>query len=241
MSGTYTTLPAGGKCKAPQPAFFAETPRDWLWTRLSANDSCPLCVGDIALPGFFPSSDSVKSYRRLRRWLAAFLGACVLLGVGGQFLNARHEWFPFYSWFLFSLVPHEAVAYDLLLHESPRGHAVPPVPYRLAGDGLVRSPHSIDLSRAVQELGRALEAHDAAESARARAAIERRFTVSPVRYEVVKLTFANPLERLQQGALPRSRESLSTFVSGQKLRPAPANFSASEPAMATEAPTAVSR
>lgn len=187
------------------PAFSSRAPR-----AVGRGGGFLLQVGTSALRR---AARRVKTYRFQQRLLAAFLGACVLLGVGGQFLNARHEWFPFYSWFLFSLVPHEAVAYDLLLHESPRGRAVPPIPYRLVGDGLVRSPHSIDLARAVQELGRAAEAHDTAGCARARAAVERRFTVSPVRYEVVKLTFADPMARWQGGAALR-QEPVGTFVTG---------------------------
>ncbi len=157
-------------------------------------------------------------YRSTQRLFAGVLGLMLFAGVSGQFFNARHELFPFYSWCLFSLVPQpDAAIFELLIHEAPAGRVLdPPVASRKAHEGLIRSPHSVDLFRTVQELGRAAQARDAAACDRLRAAVERRFRVAgPVRYEIVRQTFDNAMARwASRDTAPRRQESVATFLSG---------------------------
>jgi hypothetical protein len=174
----------------------------------------------------------MNRYRFVQRLVAGFLGLMLLAGVGGQFFNERHELFPFYSWFLFSLVPQpDAAVYELLIHEAPAGRVFdPPIASRKADEGLIRSSHSVDLFRNVQELGRAAQARDAALCDRLRAGIERRFRVAGlVRYEIVKQTFDNAIARwASRDAAPHRQESVATF-----LRGAPTTFSSPPPAPAS--------
>lgn len=160
----------------------------------------------------------MNRYRSTQRLFAGFLGLMLFVGIGSQFFNGRHELFPFYSWFLFSLVPQpDAAIFELFIHEAPAGRVLdPPVASRKANEGLIRSPHSVDLFRTVQELGRAAQAHDVAACDRLRAAVERRFRVAgPVRYEIVRQTFGNAMARwASRDAAPRRQESVATFVSG---------------------------
>ena len=98
---------------------------------------------------------------------------------------------------------------------------------------MVRSPHSVDFYRTVQELGNAAAAHDSAECDRLRAALERRLRISgPVRYEVVKLTYEDAVVRwAARDSAPRRQESVAQFVAG-----APSSFPAAEPAAAIPSP-----
>lgn len=160
----------------------------------------------------------MKAHRLFQRLLGGFLGFVLLAGLGGQFLHPRHELFPFYSWFLFSLVPQpEPTVFELLIHEAPVGTVFdPPISYRRLNEGTLRSPHSIDLYRNVQELGRAAQARDVEASDRLRAGLERRFRMSgPVRYEIVRQTYADPMARWsQRDTAPFRQESVATFQSG---------------------------
>ena len=162
----------------------------------------------------------INAYRFSQRLFAGFLGLMLVAGIGGQFFNARHELFPFYSWFLFSLVPQpDAAVYEMLIHEAPAGQVFdPPIASRKANEGLLRSPHSVDLFRTVQELGRAAQARDAAACDRLRAGVERRFRVTgPVRYEIVKQTYDNAIARWSSREVaPHRQESVATFVSGTR-------------------------
>ena len=144
----------------------------------------------------------MKAYRRPQFFLAGFLLFHFCVGITSE-LAARGEIFPFYSWFLFVLVPQKAVVYDVLILEQPGRVFDPPVSYQRAGE-LVREPRSIVTYRLVQAFGRATEKGDTNAAAALRTELESRFTASPVHYELAKLRFDNPLRRWKSGQPQRS-------------------------------------
>ena len=107
-----------------------------------------------------------------------FLAIYFVAGIGTLLLPAR-EIFPFYSWFLFALVPQNSTThYDLILHEVNGRHLDPPVRYQEA-DGLVPSPHSVTVYRLTQRLGATQDAH-------ARELLEKDWLPPGTRYEIVR-------------------------------------------------------
>ncbi len=152
----------------------------------------------------------MRRLRQQQRLAAGFLAACVVIGLLGG-LTKRREIFPLYSWFLFSLVPTHTVAFDVLIHAAGERTYEPPISYRLAVDS-VRNPHSIVSYRAVQDLGRAVEAGDDDEATRLRRAFEVRFRGWPVRYDLVKVDSDNPLAHWKTGQ-PQRSSLLASFAS----------------------------
>jgi hypothetical protein len=121
---------------------------------------------------------SIREYRRARRGIALFLAIYFVAGLGTLLLPAR-EIFPFYSWFLFALVPQTSTAhYELILHEVNGTPLEPPRRYQEA-KGLVRSPHSVTVYKLTQEIGATNDAH-------ARQLLEQDWLPPKTRYEIIK-------------------------------------------------------
>lgn len=158
----------------------------------------------------------MHAYRRQQQLVAAFLAACVVIGLAGS-LTARREIFPLYSWFLFSLVPTRTVAFDLLVRQAGERLYDPPVSYRQAGE-VFRTPHSIITYRALQDLGHAVERGDEEGTIRLRRVLEARFTAWPLRYDLVKVSSDNPLEHWKTGR-PQRSELLVAFRSDGPTAP----------------------
>ena len=149
-------------------------------------------------------------YRRLRAVAVAFLVVEFVVGMGG-FLTPRREIFPFASWFLFLLVPHDTSDYDLILRTNDGNPIDPPQPYSQAS-WLVSAPHSILTYNLVQQLGDAETRRDAARSRRLRRQLEALFTQPRVQYDLVRDT-SRPVERYETGQV-RTRQTLRSFTSG---------------------------
>lgn len=121
---------------------------------------------------------SIREYQRTRRGIALFLALYFVVGLGTLLLPAR-EVFPFYSWFLFALVPQNGTAhYDLILYEVNGQPVDPPRRYQDA-DGLVRSPHNVTVYRLIQRIG-------ATQDAQARELLEKAWLPPKTRYEIIK-------------------------------------------------------
>jgi hypothetical protein len=121
---------------------------------------------------------STREYQRVRRGVAVFLAIYFIVGLGTLLLPAR-EIYPFYSWFLFALVPQNATThYELILYEVNGQPLDPPRRYQEA-DGLVRSPHNVTVYRLTQQIG-------ATQDARARELLEKTWLPPNTRYEIIK-------------------------------------------------------
>jgi hypothetical protein len=126
---------------------------------------------------------SIREYRRTRRTVAFFLAFYFIFGLGTLLLPAR-EIFPFFNWFLFSLVPQETSHYDLILYEVDGKLLDPPRRYQDA-DGLVRSPHDVTVVTLTQRIG-------ATNDAKARELLEKSWLPPKTHYEIVKSKPAQP-------------------------------------------------
>ena len=121
---------------------------------------------------------SIREYRRARCGVTLFLAIYFLVGLGTLLLPAR-EIFPFYSWFLFALVPQKTTThYELILHEVNGQPVDPPRRYQDA-DRLVRLPHNVIVYRLTQKIG---ETNDS----RARELLEKDWLPPKTRYEIIK-------------------------------------------------------
>ena len=94
---------------------------------------------------------SIREYRRTRRGVAFFLAFYFIVGLGTLLLPTR-EIFPFYSWFLFALVPQGEPHYELILYEVNGQSLDPPRRYQEA-ESLVSSPHSVTVYKLTQQIG----------------------------------------------------------------------------------------
>jgi hypothetical protein len=99
----------------------------------------------------------MPEYRRARRGISLFLAIYFVVGLGTLLLPAR-EIFPFYSWFLFALVPQGAPHYELILRRVDGKLLDPPRRYQEA-EGLVRSPHSVTVYKLTQQIGALNDVH----------------------------------------------------------------------------------
>lgn len=152
--------------------------------------------------------------RRLRKLLAVAVVGYVALGLAAVARPPRYEVFPFFCWFLFPISPTVEERWGLRVHEV--GGAPLPEPRWYEELGVTRDPWAMDAHLAIQALGRAVEAGDAAAAARLRRRIEANFLPTPARYDLVSLRF-EVLERWRDGTL-RAERRVARFVSGE---PAP--------------------
>lgn len=187
--------PNGGCSSAPEPGTGGRSlhPSTFLLPSLF-----------IPPPASFPS---VRSYRRLSLFAAAWLAVLFVVGLGGEIW--RREIFPFASWALFPLVPHHVTEYDLEFRAVHGNPLETPRRFSRAG-GLVPSPHSVAAFHVIQGLGQALEHGRAAESRALRRQIDALCIPEPLAYDVVKITY-DPVARHDTGGT-LDRRVLGAFV-----------------------------
>ena len=144
----------------------------------------------------------MKRYRRLQLLAVAALLFQLVVGLSGE-LTSQREFFPFTSWFLFTLVPHRIAEYDLVLRSQGDRTLDPPLPYSHAA-GYVNQPHSITVYQLIQKFGRAEEAHDDDGSRLLRRQVEAQFAQPGLRYDLVRVTYL-PVERWETGRVRETR------------------------------------
>jgi hypothetical protein len=126
---------------------------------------------------------SIRKYRRTRRGVAFFLAFYFIVGLGTLLLPTR-EVFPFYSWFLFALVPQGEPHYELILYEVNGQSLDPPRRYQEA-ESWVSSPHSVTVYKLTQQIG-------ATNDPQARELLEKSWLPPKTRYQIVKNKPAQP-------------------------------------------------
>lgn len=152
----------------------------------------------------------------MRRWLPRLGGLYVVLGLLAT-MAPGFEVFPFFCWFLFPVTPNVESRYELVLHEVGGRTVSPPAEYQSLD--LVEDPMAMDLWIAVQALGRAEAAADAARIDVLRRRIELNFIPAPNRYRLERVTF-DPLERWRNGSV-RARESVAVYTSSVGIETIP--------------------
>ncbi len=154
----------------------------------------------------------MKQYRRLRALAFAFLALECVVGFGGA-LTARHEVFPFASWFLFGLVPYRETDYDLILRAEGERPLDPPPSFSHAPGALVQGSHSVVSHQLIQQLGDAETHHDDARSRALRRQIEAQFRVPFIHYDLVRVVY-RPVEYYETGQAI-SRAPMKSFIAGE--------------------------
>jgi hypothetical protein len=140
----------------------------------------------------------MRSYRKLKRFLAGFL---LFVFVGGllTLLVPRQEIYPIYSWFLFALTPNAKTRYALQILEYQNQLLDPPLFYEEAGY-LVPKPRSITLVKIAQFWGRAVEQGDETAENKNRALFESNFLPGASRYALMRVHY-DPIARWKTGAV----------------------------------------
>ncbi|GAB4245906.1 MAG: hypothetical protein OHK005_11530 [Candidatus Methylacidiphilales bacterium] len=117
--------------------------------------------------------------RRIQLGVATFATAIFCLGELALLRPPSYEFFPFYSWSMFALVPGKREIFYVLV-ETPHGK----VDFKQGGAG-IRNQHSVVAYNLIQKLGRAAAAGDAAEVAAWRGQFEKSHLEAGTRYRVV--------------------------------------------------------
>lgn len=124
-----------------------------------------------------------KQYRQTQNVLVIFL-TCMFVAGGLALTNAKgnNEWFPFYSWSMFGLVPQEETNYRVMI-ETPSGNWMD---FRQA-EGLVHQHQSLQAYHVIQKLGRAINAANEIEIAELSHSFATAYLKPGTRYQIVKI------------------------------------------------------
>ncbi|MEM1158475.1 MAG: hypothetical protein AAF649_01410 [Verrucomicrobiota bacterium] len=154
----------------------------------------------------------LPTYRRTQTILTVFLIAMFLVGMAAL-TNPRgnYEWFPFYSWSMFGLVPQQETIYRLAVLDSC-GH---PVDFRDAA-GLVNEPGSLAAYHLVQQMGLSIANQDSRQLSTLRRAFEDSYLQSGTIYQIYQ-TREDPLTAWRKSGMADEAEMIGTFVTGEKL------------------------
>ncbi|MEM6822131.1 MAG: hypothetical protein AAF558_09345 [Verrucomicrobiota bacterium] len=124
---------------------------------------------------------------RCRQWaLITFLGLMFLIGeLALSNSKGNYEFFPFYSWSMFALVPNEEKNYQVMIHRVGSHTLDPPIDFREAGS-FAKNPGALPAYHVIQKLGKSLEAGDIDTSKKLRNHLESTYLQPNTSYEVMK-------------------------------------------------------
>ncbi len=153
----------------------------------------------------------------MKRYQIILKGVCIFLSlyfIGGllSVLAPRHEIFPVFSWFLFSITPNPDTKFALRLHEVA-GKGLEQPRYYEKAEGIVNEPRSIKVYQMVQKLGKAEERDDRAEITRIRFMLEKNYVLTPCRYDLLAVTY-DPVKRWKTGLM--QEETVTTYQAPKK-------------------------
>lgn len=158
----------------------------------------------------------IASYHRLKFLMAAALACYGLVAVCGDWFSVRKEYFPVFSWSLFSKVPERRFTFELYIHRvGDNVFSEPVIFYELGEHFPSARRRKPEISKAMKNLGRALK-DDLASLETRRAVFEGLLLKhqKSVDYEIVRVVF-RPLERWHSGQLD-SVQSFGTFTAERR-------------------------
>jgi hypothetical protein len=166
-------------------------------------------------PAPLARGSGVKTYRALKRWIAAVIIGYFLLGTTTN-LTIHREIFPIFSWDLFSSIPAPQGSDYGIKILAVDGVALNPPVYFEKADTIFAKAHSIDAYSSIALLGGAVAANDQAAIDAQRAVFEPVFLSDRknVRYVVVQRTY-DLLERWQSNTFIQETE-LRAFETGTR-------------------------
>lgn len=153
------------------------------------------------------------SHTALKAFILWSLAAYAVGGLATEILLPGREKgaIPFYSWFLFNLVPNHMQVYAVEISEQNGRVFDPPLPFR-AAVGIVANPASPKARELIQRIGDRLNANDERTADALRRSFERTFLPTKTSYRIVRLEY-DPLERWRNGVL--TTVPLQTFTTGE--------------------------
>ncbi len=137
----------------------------------------------------------MNSYLRTKKIITVFLISYVIFSVY-SFIRDK-EFFPFFSWNLFVLVPHTVTQYNIRLTHHNETPINPPILYEYA-DTILTRPHSIIAYYLIQQIGKANAKNDSVECNKFRYVLEQNYLLPKMKYELVTMKYF-PLERWKTG------------------------------------------
>ena len=156
-----------------------------------------------------------SKYRRTQIFLTIFLAAMFLVGMAALTNpKGNYEWFPFYSWSMFGLVPQDETIYRLTIIVPEESEER--IDFRSAGDR-VHHPHSLQAYHLIQKMGRAMDQNDMHELDSLRAAFEASFLKPDTFYQISK-SREDPLTAWQQSGTSSDDEIIGRFRAGREVR-----------------------
>lgn len=153
-----------------------------------------------------PALSARRRLDRLKLGIAAALVGYAAIAVAGDRLAPRREFFPFFSWSLFSDVPAERSTFELYIFRVGDTTFDQPMNFFDLPDHFKASRvRSSTVSKATKSLGRALQwTRDDAEQVRAVFEGHLLREHAEVEYAIVKVVF-RPLDRWHSGELEREK------------------------------------
>lgn len=154
------------------------------------------------------------------RWIGASTLAVMFIIGETALLNPKgnYEWFPFYSWSMFALVPDVERNYLVKVSRTE----APPVDFRNAG-AHVRNPKHLEAYHLIQRWGRSVESKDLSRAEELRQAFEQRYLLPGIRYRLYARA-EDPLTlwkektgKQQANATPEPLDSWRTVKSAPNL------------------------
>lgn len=131
-------------------------------------------------------------------WIGAFLILYFLGGVYAKTVDNNGDFYPFFSWSLFSKVPDRFEEdFRILLHRAGNQTFESPVLLE-ATDYYNKRVDLTEYRFLVQNVAQAVRRGKPEEIAARRAELERNFTVRPVTYEIAVVRYS-PIERWKRG------------------------------------------
>ena len=139
------------------------------------------------------------NYDRAKKLALIFLLSYLLIGMSNEYIgeevfNSGAEWYPVFSWDLFSSVPNEKTDYHMRIVRLGPTNYDPPLPFRETSalfDSIGASP--TEYTPLINKLGRAAEESDQTQIDFYSAKVRAIFGDRPYAYEILKVRY-DPVE-----------------------------------------------
>jgi|GEM_PF-5539198 len=156
----------------------------------------------------------LNAYRRAQAILTVFLAAMFFVGAAAL-TNSKgnYEWFPFYSWSMFALVPQEETIYRLRVIDPENTQNL--IDFRQAGQ-LVHEPGSLPAYHLIQKMGKAITSGQQYQLSELRAAFDTNYLPTGTAYQMIQ-TREDPLSAWQDSGKAQTAEIIGTFVAGKRV------------------------
>jgi hypothetical protein len=155
--------------------------------------------------------------RRIKLAIAMLFLVYAIIAVAGDRFAPRREYFPFFSWSLFSDIPEQRSTFELYIHRvNQEAYDEPRNFYELREYFRAARRRNSTIAKSVKAVGRAL-ARGEEQADHLRSVLEDQLLAeqASIDYEITRVVF-RPLDRWQHGELIR-REPIARFVAERSV------------------------